>query len=197
MARTFSKINDRSSIRVLDVGCGTGSNLWFLAREGYSISGIDGSEEAIRKAKIRQVDEGLVGDSDKLDFSLGNCEVLPWLENTFDAVIHIEGLSGNKLDVIQNSVQDIHRVLKPGGVCFGKMFGAETTGWDTGEKLVDGTNVNPLVGPCTGLGYTVFLDRGGVSALFSQFSQIIVDRSYRSDLGGTLDIHEWLIAAWK
>jgi 2-polyprenyl-3-methyl-5-hydroxy-6-metoxy-1,4-benzoquinol methylase len=47
VGRNFYTVKDRSAITILEVGCGTGANLWYLAREGFSVYGIDGSNVAI------------------------------------------------------------------------------------------------------------------------------------------------------
>ena len=43
----FSSGN-RSTKRILDLGCGGGNHIKFLAEEGFNYYGIDGSEESIR-----------------------------------------------------------------------------------------------------------------------------------------------------
>ena len=44
IARNFYAAPNRKDIRILEVGCGTGANLWFLAKEGFNAFGIDGSQ---------------------------------------------------------------------------------------------------------------------------------------------------------
>ena len=39
---------DKDKVKVLDLGCGTGNNLVFLAKEGYDYYGIDYSHSAIQ-----------------------------------------------------------------------------------------------------------------------------------------------------
>ncbi len=34
-------------VRVLEVGCGSGANLWMMAKEGHDVCGIDYSDEAL------------------------------------------------------------------------------------------------------------------------------------------------------
>lgn len=53
IARNFYKVNNRESIKILEVGCGPGANLWYMNREGFTVYGIDGSETAIKKAEKR------------------------------------------------------------------------------------------------------------------------------------------------
>ena len=47
VARHFYRAADRQRVRILEIGCGTGANLWYLAREGFDAVGLDGSEVAI------------------------------------------------------------------------------------------------------------------------------------------------------
>jgi len=53
IASNFYNVSDRKNVRILEVGCGPGANLWFMAREGFSVYGIDGSKHAIHLAKLR------------------------------------------------------------------------------------------------------------------------------------------------
>src|SRR5262249_61470196 len=71
VARNYFRAPDRKQVKILEVGCGTGANVWFAAREGFDAYGIDGSPTAIRKAEQRFQKEGLtatwkVGDFVKL-----------------------------------------------------------------------------------------------------------------------------------
>ena len=49
MGRNFFKIprEGREAIKVLETGCGSGANLWMIAREGFDTYGIDLSEEGV------------------------------------------------------------------------------------------------------------------------------------------------------
>jgi 2-polyprenyl-3-methyl-5-hydroxy-6-metoxy-1,4-benzoquinol methylase len=82
IARTFSDARDRSTIRLLEIGCGPGANLWFMAREGFSVCGIDGSATAIHRARQRLTEDGLAADLRIRDYAQ-----LPWPESAFDGAI--------------------------------------------------------------------------------------------------------------
>ena len=43
----------RKNIKILEIGFGSGSNLWFAAREGFDVYGIEASKIAVNFAKQR------------------------------------------------------------------------------------------------------------------------------------------------
>jgi SAM-dependent methyltransferase len=67
----------RSGTRVLDCGCGAGRFARMAADRGARVAGIDAAEELIEIAAER-TPEG--------DFRVGDLEVLPWPEDSFDVV---------------------------------------------------------------------------------------------------------------
>lgn len=113
VAQNYYNVGIRSDIKILDVGCGTGAGTWFMAREGFSTIGIDGSSTAINKAKKRFQDEGLIGD-----FIIGDIEKIDYPNNYFDAITDIVAIQHNKYSNIIKIVEEIYRVLKPGGKLF-------------------------------------------------------------------------------
>jgi SAM-dependent methyltransferase len=197
MARTFGTVEDKDSIKVLDVGCGPGANLWFLVREGYQIAGIDGSPEAIQLAQARLECEFATADHTSYDLRVGNFATLSWADEEFDAAINLHSISANTLKTIQACISEIHRVLKPGGSYFGKMFGTETTGSASGVILDDGTCENPVEGPCKDLGYSHFFDKPKLEILFSGFAQLSIHSSLKTLGNGQGTVFEWLVTAQK
>ncbi len=95
--------------KVLEYGCGPGSQSYLLAAKGAEVTGIDISEVAIDQAAKLAEDQGL-----KINFMVGNAEELDFGQNAFDricgsAIIH-------HLD-IKKAFSGITRVLKPEGEC--------------------------------------------------------------------------------
>lgn len=91
---------------VLDVGCGTGSMLRSLQRDGYgALHGLDISDYAV--ARLR---------SEGITMWQGRLPDLPMRDETYDAVIASQVLE----HVIRRRrfVREIARVLKPGGKAF-------------------------------------------------------------------------------
>lgn len=68
--------------RVLEVGCGVGSESVYLAVQGFQVSGIDISEHAIERARTLA---GVYGA--EVDWAVGDVLDLPYEEDSFDVVV--------------------------------------------------------------------------------------------------------------
>jgi 2-polyprenyl-3-methyl-5-hydroxy-6-metoxy-1,4-benzoquinol methylase len=88
--------------RILDVGCGTGTMLGYLARYGEA-QGMDADEEAIRFCNERGV----------TNVQLVPAGEMPFEDNTFDVVTMLDVLE--HIDDDRGTLGDLYRVLKPGG----------------------------------------------------------------------------------
>lgn len=66
---------------VLEVGAGIGTLAIRLAKEGFTVTGLDVSDEALRKASKRAVDEGV-----SIAWRQGFAEKLPFADASFDYV---------------------------------------------------------------------------------------------------------------
>jgi SAM-dependent methyltransferase len=195
IGRTFPSVADKSRIQVLDMGCGPGANLWFLVREGFRAAGIDGSPTAIRLARERLIAEELPYTTPSVDLRVGDFTNLPWPDSTFDVVVDIASLYANPMKTIRAATNEIHRVLKSGGIFFGRMFGAATTGSDSGEWIEAGTRSNPTAGPCAGNQVAHFFSRPEIDHLFARFQELGIDQTHRTDRNGEIRIFEWLVSA--
>ena len=150
----------RSAVRILEVGCGTGSNLWFAAREGFSVAGIDGSPSAIQQARERFAGEGLEGD-----LRVGDFTRLEFPDASFDLAIDRGSLICVGRSTAHAAVAEIHRVLKPGGRFFFNPYSNRHTSAGSGEAIGDGLRVNIEHGTLTGVGQLCFYSRAEVDAI--------------------------------
>jgi ubiquinone/menaquinone biosynthesis C-methylase UbiE len=99
--------------KILEVGCGTGWNSCYLAKEfGCSIVGIDIAEGMVKKAQKRAEEEGV---TDKVKFEVGDAYDLNYEDNSFDVVI--TAFVCQFLD-LNKAFKEFARVLKFGG-CIG------------------------------------------------------------------------------
>ena len=92
--------------RLLDVGCGTGHHLAELRQRGFEVAGVDGSADMLRYAQAL---------NPTADLRQADVESLPFPDASFDLVVCIEVL--RYLPDASRCLQEMARVLKPGGVC--------------------------------------------------------------------------------
>ena len=95
--------------RVLDFGCGSGSNSLLLARRGAIVCGIDISHDLLSIAR-RRLDRSAVPL--RARFVAASAHDLPLADKSFDLVFGIAILHHLDLDLVS---KEVHRVLKPGG----------------------------------------------------------------------------------
>jgi SAM-dependent methyltransferase len=171
IARTFSAVEDRSKVRLLEIGCGPGANVWFMAREGFSICGIDGSATAIQRANQRLAGEGL-----QADLRVGDFAELPWPDASFDGVIENVSLYCNPMAGITRALKEVHRVLRPRAQFLSSFFSERTWGYGQGEMVERDGFINLREGPLAQAGFCLFLNRERVPEVFCDFAEIAVER---------------------
>jgi SAM-dependent methyltransferase len=106
--------HDLTSGKVLDLGCGTGLHAIEFARRGWSVAGIDLSEDMIVKAKSRAAQAELT-----IPFRQGDaCEMGP--ERDFDAVVSLFHVASYQTDreQLEGFFRTAHAALKSGGMFF-------------------------------------------------------------------------------
>jgi ubiquinone/menaquinone biosynthesis C-methylase UbiE len=167
IAINFYKSN-RSEIKILEVGCGTGANIWYISREGFSAYGIDGSKTAIEIAKKRLEEENLHGN-----LVVGDIINLPYEDNFFDAVIDVECLYANNFENTQLILKEINRVLKNDGLFYSRTL-SDKMYIGKGFKQYSKYEFDEVkLGPLKGKGYLRLIDRSGISSLYKKGFKII------------------------
>ena len=197
IARNHYLEKKKFTIKILELGCGPGPNIWYLVREGFAVAGIDISATAIKQAKERLTSENLPYEAPLVDLRLGNINSLPWDSLSFDIIVDIEALYSNRLHDIRLTILEVYRTLKSGGKFFGKMFGVESTGSESGILVEPGTRINPTIGPCAGNAIAHFFTKDELVNLFSEFSTLNIDYVIRSDENQGIKIFEWIVVAQK
>ena len=109
----FKRLNlskKKKQIKILEIGCGCGNNLSFLAQDGFKVSGIDFSHKAVKIAKN-------VFRKKKLsaDLVVGNIKKLNWPNEEFDYVFDRAVLTHNSYTDIPIILDEVRRVLKKKG----------------------------------------------------------------------------------
>lgn len=192
IAVNFYHINNRKSIKILDLGCGTGACTWYLAREGFSVYGIDGSKTAIKNNRKYLNDEKL-----NAELVIGDISSLPWQESMFDAVIDIGCILCNTIDNTKLILKEIYRVLKPNGLHFSLTAKNGCWGDKTGQKIDSFTYNNVTKGPFSNMGMIRFSTKANLKYLYKDFKDIHLEYSLRTMNECRVKIMHWVLSCRK
>jgi len=193
--RNAPRDRPREAVRILEVGCGTGSNLWFAAREGFAVAGVDASASAIATARRRFAEEGLAGDLQVGDFTR-----LAFEDDSFDCAIDRASLTCCGGTALRQAVAEIRRVLRPGGRLYFNPYADSHSSARAGRAIGDGLTAEIAGGTLVGVGQIHFVARREIDELFAEgWSLKQVERLEITDmLGPQGGIHaEWRVLAEK
>jgi cyclopropane fatty-acyl-phospholipid synthase-like methyltransferase len=100
--------------KILDLGCGSGRHVIYLAKKGFDVYGTDNASEGIRLCE---------GWLKKLDLrahlkAASFFKKFPFKDEFFDAVISVWAIHHGTEKQIKYCVKEIERVLKPNGIIF-------------------------------------------------------------------------------
>jgi len=133
-------------LRVLEIGCGLGTDGAQFAGAGANYTGVDLTEAAIELARKRFELFNLPGQ-----FQTADAENLDFADNSFD-LVYSHGVLHHTPDT-ERAVKEIYRVLRPGGRAVVMLYhrdsynyrvnisllrraGAQLLRWESGVKLV-------------------------------------------------------------
>lgn len=190
IARHFYR-RDRAATKILEIGCGPGANLWYLAREGFMAYGIDGSKTAIDRARQRLALENL-----SADLQVGDIVELPYSDAMFDGVIDIECLYANPRAATKRILAELRRVLKQGGLFYSRTCSDQMYIGKTREEVGPKEYRNISDGPFAGKGLARLSSRQDIAEIYGEFFNISsLDRLDYTVNNGSLLVSEWVVIA--
>lgn len=98
---------------VLDLGCGLGRHAVYFAKQGFQVAAVDLSKDAVEITKQKGTDNGV-----ELLCMVADMTQIPFDDNSFDRVFSYHVISHQDTPGVQRVVDEITRVLKPGGKVF-------------------------------------------------------------------------------
>ena len=137
----LSKVHAIPGSWVLDVATGTGLVARELARANVRVLGLDQSPAMVGRGLREVRDRGL---QDRVRFTLGQAQALPFADETFDAVTFTYLL--RYVDDPAATVAELVRTLRPGGVMAGLEFHVPPQPWARAGWHAYTRGVMPAVG---------------------------------------------------
>lgn len=115
IAKNFYKAKNRKEVEILELGIGGGANIWYMAQEGFSVSGIEWAQGGIDQCLRRFEKQNLMPYL--RDMKCGDYfDALDEFENQrFDAWVDSASLCCNDFEKTKNIIQKATQKLKIGG----------------------------------------------------------------------------------
>jgi len=135
ITRALESFKKRGYEKVLDLGCGTGKHSIFLAQKGFDVYATDMSRTGIEIAKTKAGALGLTN----IHFKQHDMIRIPFTDRFFDAVICIWSIYHGTPDRIQETANEIRRVLKPGGMFLTDFLSTEDSTYGLGREIETNT----------------------------------------------------------
>jgi SAM-dependent methyltransferase len=114
--RRYGGVPDRRAVSFLELGCGAGAQTAFLAAEGFTVTGVDGSTEAIATARqLRRTGQ------DGLSATYLAADLVSWRPERmaeYDCILDVCTLQHLTQTDANGVALRAVRWLKPGGVLF-------------------------------------------------------------------------------
>ena len=163
-----------------------------MAREGFNVVGIDGSETAIKKAKDRLQNENL-----NAQLIVSDIVKLPFEDQIFDCIIDYECLySSNEQNTIL-ILSEISRLLKDDGSLYSRSFSTDMfIGKERDANKFEFNNITK--GPLSGKGFVRLKNKERNHNLYSKYFAILsIDKLDYTQYDGIQKISEYIIVCQK
>jgi 2-polyprenyl-3-methyl-5-hydroxy-6-metoxy-1,4-benzoquinol methylase len=192
VARQFFHVAERHRIACLDLGCGGGNHTWFLAREGFSVTAVDGSESAVKQTQALLEREQCVADVRVCGFL-----DLAFPDATFDCVLDWGAVQHNPWADMVAIHSDIFRMLKRGGWLFASMLSVDTS-HPASEHDERGRDLGGFrAGTIEQDVFVHLTSRDELGVLTANYAQVSIDTIEKTHDGGRSRIAQFVVAAQK
>ena len=128
------KNRKKARLQVLDVGCGAGRHLVYMACHRFAASGIDISGKGLSLTKERLKKRNLEAFIVKSDM-----KELPFINSCFDAVLCLHTIYHQRYEEIRETVSEITRLLRKKGYVFINFLSKRTYSFGKGVRVEDDT----------------------------------------------------------
>jgi SAM-dependent methyltransferase len=189
----LSNDNEVLDKTVLEVGCGVGNNIIPIAKLGFKAYGIDISDYAILETKRRSLQENV-----SLELKSGSIEQLPYESNFFSFVIDRSVLTCTSPEVITKSLDEIFRVLKPGGFFMAfDWFGINHPDLQFGRNIENNCYKNFKHGRFKNVELITSFDANSLTSYLNNFTDINLKKIVSSNIKGEILTETYNFIAYK
>lgn len=178
--------------KALELGCGSGANLWMMAREGFEVYGIDSAPTGLVYCAQMLESYGVTADLKQGDM----CK-LPYQNEEFDVIFDVVSMESLNIEQHKECVKEILRCLKPGGAFFSYTLGDRSISFQ--GKLIDEYTVENIPSglPLANNGQICFLSPAKARSIFSDFDDVHIESCARTYHDMTQSIEYLAITAIK
>ncbi len=179
---------------ILDLGCGTGRNTFYLSSKGFNVWACDLSETGIQMTKSKSEALGF----SEVQFSQEDMYRLNYKDESFDGIlcVWVQG-HGTRREVILG-IEEAYRVLKEGGSIVTDFVTTDDPTYGLGEEIEKNTYVGGRYGE-EGIPH-YYTTQAELEKMFSCFSLVdIYNRTYAflDDKGTEHEIVALVVSARK
>jgi len=128
-------LKQHGAMVVLDLGCGLGRHCICLAKNDFDVVGVDLSRNALRVTRAQSHMEKTA----KVALVHASMTNLPFAGRCLDAVVSVSVIHHSVGKDLERTVQEVHRVLKNGGLFLTNLLSLEDYRYGLGQKIEEGT----------------------------------------------------------
>lgn len=188
----FKMKQAKPNLKVLELGCGAGNNVVFMASEGVSVAGIDISKTAIDFAKSRLQQLNL-----NAELIVGDFCAQPWQDNTFDLVIDRSALNCVPRKQIKQALAEVNRVLKPSGCLYSSIYSDLHPAYITAQIRSEEFTKGLTLAGYQDIDGLYFASKNDITSLFSEFETLEASLNTSVSLEEEVLSATWSITAFK
>lgn len=124
----------RKGRAALDLACGAGRHVIYLAEQGFDVTGADVSVTGLKTTKERLQKRNLRANLIRCDMNH-----LPYARGCFDILVCTRAIYHQRLKSIQETLWEIRRVMKGNGALLIDLLSKNTCGYGEGIRVEEGT----------------------------------------------------------
>ena len=198
LAANFFRLSpaERAQTKVLELGCGSGANLWMVAREGFDAHGIDFADSGLKCCHEALTSWGVEAKLQKADML-----DLPYDDEAFDFVYDVVSMQCLNYEQHAKAYREVARILKPGGRFYSYTLGDQSVSQQVSTEFVDHATVKnvPTGYPLANNGTLCFLSANEGRKLMTEggLSVDTIESNTRTYANRSMSIHYLLLSASK